>query len=171
MTAWRAAPSGSRQGEMSETTAGSTAPPNGRADLRERPTGELVKDLSTQVSTLVRHELELAKVELAAKGKEAGIGAGMFGGAGLLALYGVGAITAAAILGLATVVDGWLAAIIVAVVWFAIAGVLALMGRSRARKAGPPVPELTVATVKEDVRFTKEHVQEARNHQHAETAR
>jgi uncharacterized membrane protein YqjE len=151
---------------MTETTAGPTASPNGRADLRERPTGELVKDLSTQVSALVRQELELAKVELSAKGKQAGIGAGLFGGAGLLALYGAGAITAAAILGLATAVAGWLAAIIVAVVWFAIAGVLALMGKRRAQQAGPPVPEQTVATVKEDVRFTKEHVQEARHHQH-----
>jgi hypothetical protein len=148
---------------MSETTLPPTAPANGRADLRERPTGELVKDLSTQVSTLVRQELELGKVELTAKGKQAGMGAGMFGGAGLLALYGVGAVTAAAILGLATAVAGWLAAIIVAAVWFAIAGVLALMGKSRAQKAVPPVPEQTVETVKEDVRFTKEHVQEARH--------
>ena len=75
---------------MIDTSAGPAAPPNGRADLRERPAGELVKDLSTQVSTLVRQELELAKVELTEKGKQAGIGAGMFGGAGLFALYGVG---------------------------------------------------------------------------------
>ena len=75
---------------MTDTTAGPTAPANGRADLRERPAGELVKDLSTHVSTLVRQELELAKVELTEKGKQAGIGAGMFGGAGLFALYGVG---------------------------------------------------------------------------------
>ena len=156
---------------MSETTLPPTAPANGRADLRERPTGELVKDLSNHVSTLVRQELELVKVELTAKGKQAGIGAGMFGGAGLLALYGVGALTAAAILGLATAVAGWLAAIIVAVVWLAVAGVLALMGKSRAQKAVPPMPEQTVETLKEDVRFTKEHVQEARRHDHHEAAR
>jgi uncharacterized membrane protein YqjE len=156
---------------MSETTLPPAAPADGRADLRERPTGELVKDLSTQVSTLVRQELELAKVELTAKGKQAGIGAGMFGGAGLLALYGVGALTAAAILGLATAVAGWLAAIIVAAVWFAIAGVLALLGKSRAKKAVPPMPEQTVETLKEDVRFTKEHVQEARRHDHQGPAR
>ena len=134
--------------------------------LRDRPTGELVKDLSTQVSTLVRQELELAKVELTAKGKQAGIGAGMLGGAGLFALYGVGALLA-----LATLVDGWLAALIVAVVLFALAGVLALMGRARARRAGPPVPEQTVATVKEDVRYTKEHVAEARHQRQEEAAR
>jgi hypothetical protein len=140
-------------------------------NLRERPTGELVKELSAQVSTLMRQELELAKVELTAKGKEASVGAGMFGGAGLMALYAVGALTAAAILGLATVVDGWLAAIIVAVVWLAIAGVLALMGKRRAQRAVPPVPQQTVATVKEDVRFTKEHVQEARRQHHEEITR
>jgi uncharacterized membrane protein YqjE len=139
--------------------------------LRDRPTGELVKDLSTQVSTLVRQELELAKVELTAKGKQAGIGAGMLGGAGLFALYGVGALVATAILALATVVEGWLAALIVAVVLFALAGVLALMGRARARRAGPPVPEQTVATVKEDVRYTKEHVAEARHQRQEEAAR
>jgi uncharacterized membrane protein YqjE len=131
---------------------------------RDRPTGELVKDLSQQVSTLVRQELELAKVELTAKGKQAGIGAGMFGGAGLFALYGVGALVACAILALSTAVAGWLAALIVAVVLFAIAGVLALMGKGRARRATPPVPEQTVETVKEDVRYTKEHVAEARHH-------
>jgi uncharacterized membrane protein YqjE len=152
---------------MTETSAGPTAPSpsDGRAQqLRQRPAGELVKDLSTQVSTLVRQELELAKVELTAKGKQAGIGAGMFGGAGVLALYGVGALVTTAILALSTAVDGWLAALIVAVVLFAVAGVLALVGRSRARRAGPPVPQQTVETVKEDVRYTKEHVAEARHH-------
>lgn len=139
--------------------------------LRDRPTGELVKDLSTQVSTLVRQELELAKVELTAKGKQAGIGAGMFGGAGLFALYGVGALVATAILALATAVAAWLAALIVAVVLFAVAGILALLGRSRAKRAVPPMPEQAVATVKEDVRYTKEHVAEARQHRHEEAAR
>jgi membrane protein len=138
--------------------------------LRDRPTGELVKDLSQQVSTLVRQELELAKVELTAKGKQAGIGAGMFGGAGLFALYGVGAIVTCAILALSTAVAGWLAALIVGVVLFAVAGVLALLGKRRAKRAGPPVPEQTVATIKEDVRYTKEHVAEAR-HRHDGAAR
>lgn len=125
-----------------------------------------MRDLSTQVSTLVRQELELARVELAAKGKQAAIGAELFGGAGLFALYGVGALVAAAILALSTAVDGWLAAVIVAVVLVVVAGVLALMGKARAKRAVPPVPEQTVATIKEDVRFTKEHVAEARHHDH-----
>jgi len=135
---------------------------DGRTDPRERPTGELVKDLSTQVSTLVRQELELAKVELSAKGKQAGIGAGMMGAGGILALFGVGALTAAAILALDLLVAGWLAAVIVGVLWLAIAGILALAGKSRAKRAGPPVPEQTVETVKEDVRWTKDSVQAAR---------
>ncbi|WCB96153.1 hypothetical protein DSM104299_04909 [Baekduia alba] len=143
-----------------------TSPNN--TQQRERPTGELVKDLSTQVSTLVRQELELAKVELTAKGKQAGIGAGMLGGAGLFALYGVGAVVACAILALSTAVAGWLAALIVAVVLFAVAGVLALLGKSRAQRAVPPVPEQTVETVKEDVRYTKEHLAEARHQRELE---
>jgi uncharacterized membrane protein YqjE len=131
------------------------------ASLRERPTGELVKDLSTQVSTLVRQELELAKVELSAKGKEAGIGAGLLGAGGVLALFGIGALTAAAILALDTAMAGWLAAVIVGVAWLVIGGVLALVGKARARRAVPPVPQ-TLETVKEDVRWTKDSVQAAR---------
>ena len=135
---------------------------DGRADLRERPTAELVKDLSAQVSMLVRQELELAKVELSEKGRQAGIGAGLMGAGGMLALFGVGALTAAAILALDLLVAGWLAAVIVGVAWLAVAGVLALAGKSRAKRAVPPVPEQTVETVKEDVRWTKDSVQAAR---------
>jgi uncharacterized membrane protein YqjE len=138
---------------------------------RDRPTGDLVKDLSAQVSTLVRQELELAKAELTVKGKQAGIGAGMFGGAGLFALYGVGALVACAIVALATAVAAWLAALIVAVVLLAVAGVLALAGKSRTARAGSPVPEQTVETIKEDVRYTKEHVAEARHARDQEAAR
>jgi membrane protein len=157
---------------MTQTSAGPTATSDGRAEqLRQRPAGELVKDLSTQVSTLVRQELELAKVELTAKGKEASIGAGMFGGAGVFALYGGGALVTAAILGLSTAVAGWLAAVIVAVVLLAVAGVLAMIGKKRTKRAGPPVPEQTVATLKEDVRYTKEHVAEARHHRAGELNR
>ena len=134
-------------------------------------TATLLKDLSAQTTTLVRQEIELAKAELSEKGKQAGIGAGMFGGAGLFALYGVGALVACAILVLSTAVAGWLAALIVAVVLFAVAGVLALLGKSRTSRALPPVPEQTVETVKEDVRYTKEHVAESRHHEHDGAAR
>ena len=147
---------------MSTIDPGPTTTDGGGAERRDLPAGELVSQLSAQVSTLVRQELELARVELSAKGKEAGIGAGLLGGAGVLALFGVGALTAAAILALDTAMAGWLAAAIVAVAWFAIAGVLALIGKARAKRAVPPTPEQTVETLKEDVRYTKEHVQEAR---------
>ena len=151
----------------SEIPAAPTAPPApaaGRADLRRRPAAELVRDLSTQVSTLVRQELELARAELTAKGKQAGIGAGLLGGAGLLALYGTGALVAAAILGLSTALDGWLAAIVIGAALLILAGVLGLVGKARAQRAVPPAPQQTVASVKEDVRFTKEHIAEARHH-------
>src|SRR3954451_14333010 len=103
--------------------------PNGRTDLQDRPMGELVKQLSDQTTQLVRAEVELAKAELAQKGKQAGIGAGMFGGAGVFGFYGFGALTAAIIAVIATAMDTWIAALIVAAVYFAIAGIAALMGK------------------------------------------
>jgi hypothetical protein len=125
--------------------------------------GELVQLLTTQVSTLARKEVELAKVELQRKGKEAGIGGGMFGAAGLVAVLGLGALTAALILGLATIIDeGWIAALIVGAVYLAVAGVLALAGRARIRKASPLVPEQATESVKEDVEWIKTQAQSAR---------
>lgn len=136
---------------------------NGHTELRDRPMAELAKQLSAQTATLVRQEMELAKAELERKGKKAGLGAGMFGGAGVVAWFGLGALTAAEILALATAVDAWLAALIVAAVYFAIAGVLALMGKNRVQEAGPPVPEQTVETLKQDVDVTRQRVKEARS--------
>lgn len=126
-----------------------------RADLRDRGVGELVKDLSGQVSTLVRQEVELAKAELAEKGKQAGVGAGLFGGAGIAALLMLGSLTALIILALAVAIPAWAAALVVTVLWGAIAGGLALAGRERMRAMGKPVPEKTVETVKEDVQWLK----------------
>ena len=123
---------------------------------------ELVQQLSEQTSRLAHQEVELAKAELTAKGKRAGIGAGMFGGAGVFGLYGVGALIASAILALATAVAAWLAALIVAFVLGAIAGVLALQGRRQVREATPPVPEQATESVKEDVEVIKTRAQEAR---------
>jgi hypothetical protein len=123
---------------------------------------ELVKELSEQSSRLARQELELAKAELAVKGKRAGIGAGMFGGAGAFGFYGFGALTAAAILALATAMDGWLAALIVAVVYGTIAGILALQGKHKVEQATPPVPEEAAESVKEDVQWAKSRAQHAR---------
>jgi uncharacterized membrane protein YqjE len=118
--------------------------------------GDLVKQLSEQTSDLVRKELKLAQVEMQEKGKRAGIGAGLFGGAGLVALYGLGVLIAAIVLALATAIDAWLAALIVAVVLFAIAGVAALMGRRQVERATPPQPEQAIASTKRDVQVVKE---------------
>jgi Putative Actinobacterial Holin-X, holin superfamily III len=138
-----------------------SVPRNG-TPLDERPLGELLKQASDQTQTLVRQELELAKAELAAKGKLAGIGAGAFGAAGLVGLFALGAFTAFLILVLATAMAGWLAALIVTVVYAAGAGVLALFGKEKVAQATPPVPEQTVESVKEDVEWTKSRAKSAR---------
>lgn len=119
--------------------------------------GELVAQVSRDVSRLVRDELELAKAELKDKGKEAGIGLGLFGGAGTIAVYGLGALVAAAILGLAAALPAWLAALIVAVVLFAIAAVAALLGKRHVSQATPPIPRQAVDGVQEDLDALKGH--------------
>ena len=128
----------------------------------ERHVAELLRELSEQTSTLVHQELELARLELTQKGKRAGIGAGMFGGAGVAALYAVGALTAAIVLLLATAVAGWLAALIVAAAYGLLAAGLALAGRSQVQQATPPLPEQATESVKEDVQWAKAKAQEAR---------
>ena len=128
----------------------------------DQPVAALLRDLSEQTSTLVRKELELARLEMTEKGKRAGIGVGMFGGAGLVGLYALGALIAAAILVLATAIAPWLAALVVAVVCGAIAGGLALMGKTKVSQATPPLPEQATESVKEDVRLTKAKAEEAR---------
>ena len=133
--------------------------------LRERPTGELLRQLSDQTTMLVKQEIELAKLELRDKGKQAGMGAGMFGGAGVFGLYAVGALTATIILALATFLPGWVAALIVTVVYAAIAGVLALRGKSKVKAASPPMPAQAVDTTKEDVRWVKTRAQAGRQEQ------
>ena len=124
--------------------------------------GELVKQLSEQSSRLARQEVELAKAELVIKGKQAGIGAGMFGGAGVFGFYGLGALIAAAVLALATAVTAWLAALIVAAVLAAIGGILALQGKHKVEQATPPVPEQATESVKEDVQWAKTRAQQGR---------
>jgi uncharacterized membrane protein YqjE len=125
-------------------------------ELSDRPVGDLVQQLSQQTAALVRQEMRLAQVELQEKGKRAGIGAGMFGGAGLVALYGVGALIAAAILLIGTALEPWLAAVIVGAVLLAVAGVLALLGRKQVDKATPPKPERAMESVQRDVAHVKE---------------
>ena len=128
----------------------------------EASVAELVKQLSEQTTRLVRDEVELAKAELAQKGKSAGLGAGMFGGAAFFGLYALGALTATLILALSTAVAGWLAALIVTVAYGAIAGVLALTGKGRVQRATPPVPQEAVESTKEDLEWTKQRVKAAR---------
>jgi hypothetical protein len=123
--------------------------------LREQSMGELFKQLSEDLSALVRQELRLAQAEMTEKGKRAGLGAGIFGGAGLIGVMAFATLTACFVAALAKGMDVWLAALIVTVVYAAIAGVLALQGRERIQQATPPIPEQTVETVKEDVQWAK----------------
>jgi uncharacterized membrane protein YqjE len=131
-------------------------------ELRERPTGDLLKELSDQTTTLVKQEIELAKAELEEKGKKAGLGAGMFGGAGLFGVFALAALTTCIIAVLESPLSLWLAALVVAVVYAAVAGVLALQGRNKVKEAGPPVPEQTTESVKEDVQWAKTRAQSGR---------
>ena len=124
-------------------------------ELRDASTGDLFKRLSQQTSELVRKEVDLAKAELTEKGKTAGKGAGMFGGAGLFGLTAFLALTACLIAVLSTAMQVWLAALIVTVVYAAVAGVLALIGRRKLKEATPPAPEQTIETLKEDVQWAK----------------
>jgi len=135
-----------------EHTASGTQPPA----AQEPSVGELVKHLSEQVSVLVRDELKLAQLEMTRKGKQAGLGVGMFGGSGVAAFYAVGCLLACAILALSRVVEPWLAALIVGAALLVISAIAALLGRARLRKATPPVPGQAVNSVKADVNEIKE---------------
>jgi hypothetical protein len=137
-------------------------PPGDGTTMDDRSLGDLFKQLSEQTSTLARMEVELAKAELRQKGKELGIGAGAFGAAGAVAFFAFGALTATFILALAEAVDAWLAALIVTVVYAAIAGVLALLGKQRVEAATPPAPERAIESSKEDIEAAKRSVKEAR---------
>jgi len=130
---------------------------------RQPSTAELVSQLSEQVSTLVRDELALARVEMTEKGKRAGKGAGLLGGGGVLALYGLGALLFTIGALLALVMPAWLAALIVTVVLFAAAGVAALLGKKQVQQAVPPAPTAAVDSTKRDVQTVKAAVQEGRS--------
>jgi uncharacterized membrane protein YqjE len=132
------------------------------AESNGESTGELLKRFSEDATTLIRKEVELAKAELADKGRQAGKGAGMFGGAGLFGVTAFGALTAFLILVLAEAMDAWLAALIVAAVYGAIAAVLALQGKQKMKQAAPPQPEQTVETLKEDVEWAKRQPESVR---------
>jgi uncharacterized membrane protein YqjE len=123
-------------------------------DARDRGLGELVKDLANQTSTLVRQEIRLAQAEVTQRGKTAGKGAGMLAGAGVAALLGLGALTAVIVIALDGALALWLAALIVTVLWLALAAALGLSGKKALQASTPPAPQ-TVETVKEDIRWAK----------------
>jgi hypothetical protein len=131
-------------------------------DLRERPVGELLKQLASETTTLVRQELDLAKAEVRQKGRQAGPGFGLIGGAGAIALGAFGALTAFFILVLEGALPNWLAALIVAVVYGAIAAFLYMRGKEKVEDAGSPVPEQTIETLKEDVEWAKDPMRSAK---------
>jgi uncharacterized membrane protein YqjE len=130
--------------------------------LRDRPTGELLRDLSDHTTTLVKQEMELAKAELQEKGRQAGLGAGMFGGAGLFGLGAFAAVTACLIAALDQVMEIWLAALVVAVAYAVIAAVLAMTGKQKVKQAVPPVPEQAKDSVKEDMEWAKTQARSGR---------
>jgi uncharacterized membrane protein YqjE len=139
-----------------EHPSGVQVPAQASAEHQQPSTGELVKRLSEQVSVLVRGELKLAQLEMTRKGKQAGIGAGMFGAGGLIALYGLACLLACAILGLSRLLEPWLAALIVGAALLAVSAVAALTGKARLKKAAPLVPAQAADGVKADVNEIRE---------------
>ncbi len=130
-------------------------------DERDRPVSELMRELATETSTLVRQELELAKAEMAQKARRAGPGVGMIGAAAVIGLAALGALTAFLILVLDGVLPNWLAALIVALAYAAIAAGLYFAGRGRVKEAAPPMPERAAESVREDVQEVQRAKQRA----------
>ncbi|HYO39511.1 MAG TPA: phage holin family protein [Nocardioidaceae bacterium] len=143
---------------MAETTSGGSTAANFSTSTSSSDvsTSELISRLTQQSTDLIRSELRLAQAEMTEKAKHAGVGAGLFGGAGIVALYGGGALVATAVLALDLVLPAWLAALIVAVVLLAVAGVAALMGKKQITQATPAAPQHTIESVKQDVDTIKE---------------
>jgi hypothetical protein len=140
------------KGALMEHTADGAQPPA----TEERSAGDLVKQLSEQVSVLVRNELKLTQLEMTRKGKQAGSGAGLLGSGALVALYGIGCLIACVVLALSGVMSAWAAALIVGAVLLAVAAALALLGKGRLQKATPPVPAQAMDSIKTDVEEIKE---------------
>jgi hypothetical protein len=132
--------------------------------LRERPIGDLLGSFAQDTTTLMSQEIELARAEIAVQMKRAGTGAGLFGGAAVVAMAGLGALTACAIVALALVLDTWLAALIVGAALLAVGGLLALMGRARMKQVAPPVPERALQSVRQDIGAVQQGVQAGRDH-------
>jgi hypothetical protein len=139
-----------------QPTTGATRAAASPSDPENASTGQLIGQLTEQISRLARDEARLAQAEVTQKAKKLGVGAGLFGGAGLFAFFGLAVLITAAVLALALVLPDWLAALIVAVVLFAVAGVLALVGRKDVQKASPPVPTQAIAGVQADIATVKQ---------------
>jgi len=137
-----------------QTPAGATSA-DGTPAPENASTGQLIGQLTEQISSLVRNEARLAQAEVTQKAKRLGVGAGLFGGAGLFAFFGLAVLIATAVMALALVVPAWLAGLIVAVVLFAVAGVLALVGKKDVQQAAPPVPTQAIAGVQADIQTVK----------------
>ncbi len=148
---------------MESSKGAATRSPSNGPSSDERSLSELVQQLTEQTSALARKEVELAKAEVTAKGKRLGMGAGAFGAAGVIALYAGGALTATLILVLATFLEGWIAALIVTVVYAAIAGVLALSGKKQVEAGSPPIPQRAIDSTKHDIDAAKRGVKEGRS--------
>jgi uncharacterized membrane protein YqjE len=132
---------------------------SGEREKRQESVPELVKDLTRDISELVRQEIELARVEMTEKGKQAGLGVGMFGGAALLSMAVVGGSMATLIILLDLVMPLWLASLITTVLYAAAAALLALRGREELKETGAPITERTKQSVKEDIQWAKMRAQ------------
>ena len=141
---------------MTHPTAGASSTPAPPPATEDASTGQLIGQLTEQISRLVRHEARLAQAEVTQKAKRLGVGAGLFGGAGLVGFFGLAALVTTAILLLDIVLPAWAAALVVSVVLFAVAGVLALLGKKDVQEATPPVPTEAIASTKVDIATVKE---------------
>jgi uncharacterized membrane protein YqjE len=141
---------------MTQPSSGGATRATPPPQASEPSTGQLVSDLTNQISRLVRDEARLAQAEVTQKAKRLGVGAGLFGGAGLFAFLGLATLITTVILLLALVLPAWLAALIVTVVLFGIAGVLALIGKKDVQQGSPPVPTEAIASTKTDIQTVKE---------------
>jgi Putative Actinobacterial Holin-X, holin superfamily III len=137
---------------MINQAAGRAQPP----DTGELSTAELVKQLSENVTVLIRDELKLAQLEMVRRGKQAGIGGGLLGASGVIALFSLGCLIACVIIAISGVLAAWLAALITGIALLAVAGTAALLGKGRLQRAAPPLPQEAVSSVKTDVEEIKE---------------
>ena len=141
---------------MTDPTTGASRAPVPPPAPEDASTGQLIGQLTEQISRLVRDEARLAQAEVTQKAKRLGVGAGLFGGAGLFAFFGLAVLIATAVLALALLLPAWLAALIVAVVLLAVAGALALVGKKDVDKGTPPMPSEAIASTKADIATVKE---------------